>query len=399
MLGRLGVARPPLVLSVAGTNGKGSCVALLEALATGVGRVTGAYTSPHLGRYNERIRLDGAPADDARILDAFRRIEAVRGEIPLTYFEYGTLAALAVFERARVEVALLEVGLGGRLDAVNALDADAVLVTNVALDHQDWLGGDREAIGREKAGVMRADRPAVIGEAAPPATLLAEAARLGADLRLAGRDFIAEPRVGGRWDWRGRGLALEGLPLPALAGAHQLDNAAAALALAEAAGADDWLAADNVRRALERVVLPGRLQVVPGATEWVFDVAHNPAAAAALARHLAASPRPGRSIAVAGLLADKDAAGFAAALAGEIDTWIAVPLEGPAASHRARSALALAAEIAAASGRPCEFVDAPEIGLARARALAGAGDRVVVCGSFHLVGPALEWHAIYSRHR
>lgn len=381
----LALARPPLVVTVGGTNGKGSAAALLERLSRAAGRRPGLYTSPHLLRYNERIRLDGREATDEEIVAAFRRVEAVRDSVPLTYFEYGTLAALAAFDTAAVDCLLLEVGLGGRLDATNVVDADGVLITSVSLDHEEWLGDDLESIGREKAGIMRPGRPAVFGGDEPPASIEAAATGIGADLRLAGRDFRSV-RTGDRWDWRGRRLELNELPLPATGGPEQLQNAAAVFALLEALDLADWLRPAAVETALEQAGPPGRQQRVRAGADWWLDVAHNGAAARALAAALAAEPAAGTTFAITGLLADKDPVEFAVALAGVVDEWIAVPLETP----RGTPVTALAAALANATGRPCRIERSIESAVAHVRELTGVADRVVAAGSFYLVGPVIE---------
>ncbi len=402
VLADMGLARPPLVITVGGTNGKGSAVALLEHLARAAGRRPGVYTSPHLLRYNERIRLAGREADDGEIIAAFRRVEAARGELPLTYFEYGTLAALAAFEAAGTDCLLLEVGLGGRLDATNAVDADGVIITSVSLDHEEWLGSDVESIGREKAGIMRQGRPAVFGGREPPASVLAHAAATGADLWLAGRDFSAVTAPDGdpdrgrlqRWDWQGRRSTLADLPRPVFGGPEQIENAAAVFALLEALGLDAWLQPDAVAGALARPGPAGRQQRLRAGADWWLDVAHNGAAARALADRLAAEPAAGITVALVGLLADKDAAEFATALAGVVDEWLAVPLD----SRRGTPVTGLAAIIANATGRPCRIESSVASAVNRAQALAGPADRVVAAGSFYVVGPALETLRLYLPH-
>jgi len=400
VLADMGLSRPPLVITVGGTNGKGSAVALLEHLARQAGRRPGVYTSPHLVRYNERIRLDGREADDAEIIAAFRQVEAARGEVPLTYFEYGTLAALAAFEAAGTDCVLLEVGLGGRLDATNAVDADSVIITSVSLDHEEWLGSDVESIGREKAGIMRHGRPAVFGGRQPPASVAEHAAAIGADLRLAGRDFRAFGADDGQadegypdhWDWEGRRTTLAELPRPVFGGPEQIENAAAVFALLEALGLDAWLQPDAVARALAMPGPAGRQQRLRAGAEWWLDVAHNGAAARALADRLAAEPAVGTTFALVGLLADKDAAEFATALAGVVDEWLAVPLDSP----RGTPVTTLAAAIANATGRPCRIEPSVASAVATARARAGPADRVVAAGSFYVVGPATEALRLYS---
>ena len=395
VLGAMALARPPLVITVGGTNGKGSAVALLEHLAREAGRAPGVYTSPHLLRYNERIRIDGREADDDAIMAAFRRVEAARGELPLTYFEYGTLAALAAFEAAGADCVLLEVGLGGRLDATNVVDADGVIITSVSLDHEEWLGSDVESIGREKAGIMRRGRPAVFGGGEPPKTVIEYAAAIGADLRLSGRDFRALAGDGGtadHWDWEGRRITLAHLPRPAYGGPEQVANAAAVLALLEALCLDDWLEPGAVGRALALPGPAGRQQRLRAGADWWLDVAHNGAAARALAQRLAGEPAAGTTFGVVGLLADKDPVEFTTALAGAVDEWLAVPLDTP----RGTPAAALAAVVANTTGRPCRIESSVAAAVARAQSLAGPRDRVVAAGSFHLVGPALEALRLYS---
>jgi dihydrofolate synthase/folylpolyglutamate synthase len=387
VLETMGLARPRYrIVTVGGTNGKGSCVAMLEALAREAGWVTGAYTSPHLVRYNERVRVNGGDVSDTELIGAFEAVEAARGEIRLSYFEFGTAAALEIFRRRGVQLAVLEVGLGGRLDAVNAVDPEVAVVTSIGLDHCEWLGPDRESIGREKGGIFRPGRPAVIGDRDPPVTLLQAA---GTDALCLGRDFdwVAE---GPAWRWHSAGLTLPGLPPGPFAAPALRDNAACAIAafaalqpLAEQPGL--------VARALGRVRLSGRLQRVPGPVEWWLDVAHNPDGARVLAGALAATPATGRTLAVIGMLADKDAAAVATALEPEIDHWLAASLPPP----RGLPAEELARRLALRSRAPLERLPSVEAACARALALARPGDRVVVCGSFHAVGPALEWLGVY----
>jgi dihydrofolate synthase/folylpolyglutamate synthase len=383
---RLGGAEPgfPLV-TVAGTNGKGSTVAYLEAVLTAAGYRTGAYTSPHLVRYNERVRVAGAPVEDGPLCEAFDRIDRARGEVSLSYFEFGTLAAMEVFRRAALDVAVLEVGLGGRLDAVNVFDADVAVVTTIDLDHQEWLGPDRESIGREKAGILRPGRPAVCGDPDPPASLLAAAARLGAPLWLAGREFRAV--AGARdWTWQAGRRAETGLPLPALPGAFQLGNAATALTALECLAPRVTIPRPAIERGVATAWLPGRLQVIPGPPERVLDVAHNPQAARALAAFLRARPCPGRTHALVGMLADKDLAGYVAGLAPAVDCWHVVTLGGP----RGASAERLAGVLAGA-GLGDRVALYPEVTRAYRALLAQLTwrDRIVVSGSFHTVGPIL----------
>ena len=383
---RLGAPRPaPVVITVGGTNGKGSTVAFLEAMLAAAGKRVGAYTSPHLVRYNERVRVVGADASDEALVGAFERIEDARGDVALTYFEFGTLAALWLFAHAGLDAAILEVGLGGRLDAVNIVDADAAIVTTVDLDHQDWLGDDRESIGREKAGIFRHDRPAIVAEADPPASLVAAA---GAGLRRAGREYSFEAGRDG-WRWHSDGTVLE-LPLPALAAPSQFANAAGAIAALHALRHRLGWDANAIAEGVGRAHVRARLQRFAGAPEIVVDVAHNPQAAHVLAQWLASTHAPGRTLAVFGALDDKDAGGIAAALRVHVDRWYLVGLDGessrglPAPALRDRIAPPLDASLCSMHPGVASALDA-------ACADAGVHDRIIAFGSFHVAGPALEY--------
>ncbi|MEN4902331.1 bifunctional tetrahydrofolate synthase/dihydrofolate synthase [Luteimonas sp. TWI1437] len=383
---RLDCGRPATrVITVAGTNGKGSTVALIEAAARAAGWRVGAYTSPHLLAYNERVRIDGVDADDAALVAAFEAIEAVRGDTPLTYFETGTLAALWLFARAELDLAILEVGLGGRLDAVNLVDADVAVVTTVDLDHQDWLGNDREAIGLEKAGIARPWRPLVLGDDDPPASVLRHAYRIGAVAIRAGSDFLFAPAREGRWIWREVGYEVD-LPLPALAAPVQLRNAAVAVAALRALDADVPDAA--LAAGIADAHAAARLQRFErGEVELVVDVAHNPQAAQALAQWLGAAPAQGRTLAVYAALADKDAIGVVAALAPAVDGWWLAGLADGGA--RSQSADALRTRLAGTAAGYAPM--AADVGGALDAVLAQArpGDRVLVFGSFHTAAAAL----------
>ncbi|NLA67317.1 MAG: bifunctional tetrahydrofolate synthase/dihydrofolate synthase [Gammaproteobacteria bacterium] len=388
--GRLGLRRPARhVATVAGSNGKGSTVAFIEAIAAASGLRVGAYTSPHLVRYNERVRIDGVDAADADLVAAFEAVEAARGDTTLTYFEYGTLAALWLFERAGLDLAVLEVGLGGRLDAVNIVDPDVAVVTTVDLDHQDWLGHDREAIGAEKAGIARAWTPLVLGEDDPPSSVLGHAYAIGAPAIRAGSDYrFGHDADGGGWWWREAGFELA-RPLPRRAAPAQLRNAAAAIAALRAL--DLEIDAAAWARGVSTAVVPGRLQRFDlGGVGLLVDVGHNPQAARALADWLATEPA-GRTIAVYGALVDKDAAGVVAAIAPRVDSWHLAGI-GDAGS-RGRDADALAAALAgtAAAGAPrhADVAAALSAALAEAR----PGERVLAFGSFHVAGAALAWLA------
>jgi dihydrofolate synthase/folylpolyglutamate synthase len=384
VLGRMALEPPARVILVGGTNGKGSSVEILRALLAGTG-VVGAYTSPHVIRYNERIAVNGEPATDEQIVAAFGQVEAARGDVPLTYFEFGTLAALAVFEAAHVDTAILEVGLGGRLDAVNVVEPDASLITNVSLDHCEWLGPDVESIGREKAGIMRVGKPVVFADEDMPVSVADCAKELGARLIRAGRDYTWTQADGGRWTWHGRDVELPDLRVPSLRGAMQLQNAAGALALVEALGLEQLLAREKVDRALARPRLTGRMQTIEQDQEWLFDVAHNPAAAKVLASTLRQCDARA-SVAIVGILDDKDVEGIVGPLAAQVDDWIAVT----AASPRAIDAAELARRVANETGKACLIADSFETALENAAAFSAPGSRVLVTGSFYTVGPLLE---------
>jgi dihydrofolate synthase/folylpolyglutamate synthase len=390
---RLGLGRPaPTVITVTGTNGKGSTCAFLAELMRAQGLRVGVYSSPHLLRYNERVRLNGIEASDAQLCEAFSAVEAARGEISLTYFEMGTLAAFWLFERAGLDAVVLEVGLGGRLDAVNLIDADLALVTNIGLDHLDWLGDNRESVAFEKAGILRAGKPALCGDLDPPAALLGKAAELGAPLGLRGRDYDFCVDAQG-WRWRGRdatGQALELHDLPLL----DLPTENAALALQAFALLDRGWQPQLLSAALRRTRISGRLDRRP--INWrgksltlLLDVGHNPHAAEYLARRLPASVAGGgKRLAVFGLLADKDLAGVLQPLLGSIAHWAVAALP----TARSRSAAELLGALREAGA---EAVAAQDVGQALEAQCerASAGDEILVFGSFYCVAEALEWLA------
>ena len=374
------------VITVGGTNGKGSCVALIEAMLRAGGHRVCTFTSPHLLDYRERIRVDGRWVSEASLIVVFERIADALGGDSLTFFEFNTLAALLVFETAAPDAIVLEVGLGGRLDAVNVVDPDVAVVVSVGLDHMEFLGPDVESIAREKAGIFRRGRPAICGMPAPPHSLLQVASALAADLRIRDRDFEGIEHAEGHWSFADAGGRLERLPAPALAGAVQVGNAASAVAALRALGPRLRLERAAVERGLRDVRLPGRFQRVPDRRgfEWVFDVAHNPAAAAVLAANLRRHPVPGRTVAVCGMLADKDVTAVLAGLRESCDGWFAARTDGP----RGLSDAALAGLAARAGIEMVHGGGVPDA-MRMAAAAARAGDRVVVFGSFHTVGPAL----------
>lgn len=399
---RLGAPAPaPVVITIAGTNGKGSTVAFLEAMLAAAGHRVAAYTSPHLLRYNERVRIAGEDASDAALVHAFERIDRARGTISLTYFEWGTLAALLLFAQSALDVAVLEVGLGGRLDAVNLVDADVAIVTTIDLDHQDWLGPDRDTIAREKAGIFRHRRAAIIGDPAAPAVLLDQAEAIGAVARLAQRDYAFARRDRG-WHWRGwcegdaSPPALD-LPLPVLPAECQVDNAAAAIAaLHVLRGRLGW-DARAIARGVVGARVPARLQRFEGAPEIVVDVAHNPQAARTLARWLGDTSTPGRTLAVFGALSDKDVAGVVAGIAPHVDGWLLAGLEHDSARGLSADALARRLEgVLPAATAVSLHVDV-DAALAAACADARPGDRVLAFGSFLVAAPALGFAMRRSR--
>jgi len=389
---RLGVALTCTVITVGGTNGKGSTCALLECMLRAGGYRVGAYTSPHLLRYNERVRIDAADATDDALLEAFAAVESVRLTTPLTYFEFGTLAALCLLARAELDVAVLEVGLGGRLDAVNVIDADVEIVTTVAIDHVDYLGTTREDIGREKAGIFRPGAFAICADRRPPTTLLAQASAIGARLLRIGVDYDFTAHDG-QWSYRGPGGTRHGLPTPALRGAYQLANAAAALAALDVLRDRLAVSMGAVREGLVSVELPGRLQVLPGRPVTVFDVAHNPQAAAALADALGSMGFHPRTWAVFGIMADKDIDSVIAALLPRVDRWYLASLPPP----RGATALDLRLRLEAAGVAPADIRDFadPASAYRAAREAVAEADRIIVFGSFLTVAAAL---ALTDRH-
>jgi len=383
---RLTVAPVCPVITVTGTNGKGSTCALLERMLSAGGYTVGLYSSPHLLRYNERVRVAGVEATDSELCAAFAAVEAVRHDTPLTYFEFGTLAALWLFARAQTDALVLEVGLGGRLDAVNVIDADVAVVTTIAIDHTDYLGFTRDDIGREKAGIFRPGRVAVCADPHPPSALVDHARAIGAPLLKIGSDFgfVAEDR---QWRYFGPGGTRHSLPYPALHGAYQLANAAAALTALDALRLRLPVAMGAVREALVSVELPGRFQVLPGRPVTVFDVAHNEQAARVLADTVAAMGFHPRTLAVFGIMADKDIDAVIATMRPRVDHWLVATLPSP----RGATATLLRRHLTNAGVSPEAIVDFDEPGAAyrSAREMATEADRIIVFGSFLTVAAAL----------
>ncbi len=394
--GRLELRLAGPVITVAGTNGKGSSCAMLEAIALAAGYRVGLYAKPHLVHFEERCRIGGQSVAAADLLPHFAAVEQARGDVSLTYFEFTTLAIMRLLSRVDLDLVILEVGLGGRLDAVNVVDSDCALITSIDIDHVGFLGPDREAIGREKAGVMRSSRPVVVSDPLPPASVVEHAAAIGADLRLAGRDFGFSGQKGSsggwqQWSWAGRERRYNGLAYPALRGANQLLNASGVLAVFEALHERLPVSAQAVRSGLATVELPGRFQIVPGRPTLVLDVAHNPHAVAALVHNLDQMGFHPRTQAVFGAMADKDLAGIVQRMAPIVDVWHFTDLPQPRAAS-AESLRQLHAELKLAGPGPVEVqchAD-PVAALRAAIGLANPADRIVVFGSFLTVGAVLR---------
>ncbi|MFP5405571.1 MAG: bifunctional tetrahydrofolate synthase/dihydrofolate synthase [Gammaproteobacteria bacterium] len=399
---RLGLALDCTVITVAGTNGKGSTCAMLEAILLEAGYRVGTYTSPHLVDFVERARVNGVPAEPQTLAAHFEAVEAARGTVSLTYFEFSTLAILRLFQESGLDAAILEVGLGGRLDAVNIVDADCAIVTSIDIDHAEWLGATREAIGLEKAHVFRPGRPAICSDPVPPRTLVEYAESIGADLWLFGRDFnYSGDRQ--QWSWAGRTGRRNSMAYPALRGANQLLNASGALAALESLRDRLPVSQQAVRQGFAVVGLPGRFQVLPGQPPVILDVAHNPHAAAHLAVNLDRMGHFRRTWAVFGMLRDKDVDGVIAAVKDRVDHWLPVGLPGP----RAADPQWIAGRLRAAGVREVApdssiaVCATPSEGLVAAQKSAGGNDRILVFGSFLTVADVLQTKAAanrFSRH-
>ncbi len=376
------------VITVAGTNGKGSTCAMLEAVALQAGWRTGVYTSPHLVHFEERCRIHGEIAKGDALVVHFAKVEAARQEVSLSYFEFTTLAIMSLLAAANLDVAILEVGLGGRLDAVNIIDTDCAVITSIDLDHMDYLGPDRESIGRENAGIMRAGKPAIVSDPVPPQSVIDRATEIGADLWLLGRDFnFSGDKL--QWAWAGRGRRYAGMAYPALRGANQLINASGVLAALEALRERIPVTAQAVRNGLAMVELPGRFQIVPGQPALVLDVAHNAHSVAALAANMDAMGFFPTTHAVFGAMADKDVESMFRKISPLIDRWYFTDLP----TARADSASSLMAKWQAQEARrdvAGSTHSSPMQALRAAVAAADPADRIVVFGSFYTVGGVLE---------
>lgn len=419
--GRLDLSPGCITITVGGTNGKGSTCAMLESILLTAGYKVGLYTSPHLISFNERIRINGEPAGDADIIAQFERIEAVRNGTSLTYFEMATLAALLLFRAAGLDAVILEVGLGGRLDAVNIVDTDCAILTSIDLDHTEWLGNTREEIGLEKAHIFRPGKPAICADPVPPETVISHAREIGADLWLFGTDFnYSGDRQ--QWAYGGRGQRRNALAYPALRGANQLINASAALAALEALRPKLVVTQQEVRQGLMHVSLPARMQILPGLPATILDVAHNPHAAAALGQNLDSMGHYPHTYAVVGMLHDKNISETLARLTRRVDRWLCASIGGPRGTTGAELAeivrglagdtaapdpfMAQTAEVSRKDRKPgvraaprpavarrdvqVTAFDSPEQAFAEARRLATDNDRILVFGSFATVGPILQ---------
>ncbi len=373
------------VIVVGGTNGKGSVCAMLEAMLHAAGYRVGCYTSPHLLSYNERVRIAKKQASDAELCASFEQVESARGDIALTYFEFGTLAAMQCFIANKVEVAILEVGLGGRLDAVNIFDSDCAVVTSIDIDHTDYLGDTREKIAFEKAGIFRAGKVAIYGDTDMPQAIAAQAHKAGASLWQLGKEYGF--KAGGQqWDYLGMDRR-SSLPYPALRGAYQLNNASSVLAVLDALKERLPVSMAAVRRGLMEVELPGRFQVLPGKPMVILDVAHNPHAARSLAKNLAGMPPCTITYAVCAILKDKDIAGVVRALQGQVDVWLLAGIDAPRGATADEMGQLLRRELPQAEIQSFITVSAA---LHHACKVAGENDRIVAFGSFYTVAEAMR---------
>lgn len=390
--GRLGPMRTPLTITVGGTNGKGSCIAFLNAILRAQGYRVGAYTSPHILRYNERIQVNGKPVSDESLCGAFSRVDAARQRVSLTYFEFGTLAALDIFSRSQLDVQLLEVGLGGRLDAVNIVDTDAAIITCIEIDHSDWLGESRDAIGLEKAGIFRQGSPAVIGELNPPESLLNYAEQHDIQLSRYGIDFTYE-KQSTAWKWSSEIKTLSNLPFPALSGRHQFQNASAVLNLLTLVEDKLPVSAASVRSGLEAVSLIGRFQFLPGDPPMMLDVAHNPQASASLADYLAQEFNGRRILAVFSIMRDKDINGVIANMKDVISHWYLAPLEISRSAKEEEIVNQL--DACSVGNYSANFANA-KAAIEQATEDARADDLILIFGSFFLVSAFLKIDSRFS---
>ncbi len=361
------------IITVGGTNGKGSTCAMLESILFHAGYRVGCYTSPHLLEFGERIRINRMQAIDNAIVRAFSRVEKARGDVQLTYFEFTTLAAVLLFSEAELDVAILEVGLGGRLDAVNLFDSDCAVITGIDFDHMDYLGETREAIGFEKAGILRAGKPGICADRDPPSSVMEHARNTGAQLLRIGHEFDFA-RHGNGWDFHGKTARL-GLPMPSLQGEFQLSNASASLAALDAMNLS--VSIDAIREGLADLALPGRFQILKTRPEVILDVAHNPQAARALASNLRRNPPKGRTIAIFGMLADKDIEGVVEEMKDVVDEWLLAMLDVPRGASMEK--------MQSAFSNPHPFFSSVIDAWHHACAICAENDRILIFGSFYTV--------------
>ena len=392
VLEALGIATPRYrIVTVGGTNGKGSCVAILESIYLQAGYKVGAFTSPHLWRFNERIRLGGANVSDTTLIGIFAHMDNARGPITLSYFEASAVAAMLHFAEQQVDVAILEVGMGGRLDAVNVYDADAALIVSIDLDHREYLGPDREAIGREKAGILRAGKPAIVGDADPPQSVLAMAAGLGAPLRYLGRDYGVEAHARGLV-YRRPAAAPRIFPRPPFGSSIQRANAAACITVVDALQDVLPIREEAIAAGISNARIAGRLDVRRvDEVEWVFDVAHNPAAAAGLHDAVERLPRAPRTLAVFGAMSDKDLASVLRPFIADVAEWLVAPV----GSERGASVAQICDVLEELDARGVRAHADVAAACAAARASASPRERVLAFGSFYLVGPAMSALRLY----
>jgi dihydrofolate synthase/folylpolyglutamate synthase len=385
----MGLLNPDFtVISVAGTNGKGSSVTMMDSILGNSGYKTGCYTSPHLIRYNERIKVDGVEVSDEMLCESFSRIDHARGDISLTYFEFGTLAALDIFHQVNIDVALLEVGLGGRLDAVNCLDADFALISSIDLDHMQWLGMDRETIAREKAGIFRAGKPAICSDPHPPETVLQYAEEIGATLYIPGRDYNYQ-LYDDHWSWQWGSVIYENLPRPSQYNSCQVQNAAGALMVLNISKSKLPIKTGAIEKGLKKFSLIGRFQMLTdGTTQTILDVAHNNQAARTLVHNLKQYPNSGKTHIIIGMLKDKDQRGFLSELIGIADYWHTVSISSSRGSDSGtlkNELLKLGVTV------PVSESDTVANAFLKLQNETGMHDRIVVTGSFLSVGEAMKY--------
>jgi len=376
----------PVTITIAGTNGKGSCVAYLESIYCQQGYRVGAYTSPHILRYNERIKINGQPVTDAMICEAFERIESVRGDISLSYFEFGTLAALDIFNRAALDIQILEVGLGGRLDAVNIVDTDVAIISSIGIDHINWLGNNRESIGREKSGIFRSHKPAIIGEPNPPQAIIDCAGETQAKAFFIGKEFGYSQQALG-WQWHCQGHSAADLPAPALLGLHQYRNAASVLTAIDQLQPRLPVTINAIKQGLANTSLAGRFQLINGDVAVLLDVGHNPDAVATLAEHLKSHFQNRKIHAIFSMMKDKDIAGVVETISPLIEDWYFVPLNNPrAVSEQAMRDIFLQTATLKVFFGFDSFTEAFQAAKRRAQ----LGEVLLVFGSFFLISECLS---------